>query len=106
MSTDIKTKTDATRSGIRKGAVAAFRLHDGECPVGVVNELYRDYFTVSLFSFLAGWFSDDRLDIGYAEVHSIERGKYELEDDGTKAYNTDHLGKVQTAWLEERAERA
>ncbi len=103
MTDTIKTKADAAMAGIRKGTVGAFRLHDGECPVGVVVSAHADYFTVELFSFLAGWFGADRLDIGYAEVHSIERGKYELEDDGTKVYNTIYLGKVQTAWKEERS---
>lgn len=99
-SIEIKNRADASKAGIRKGVVAAFRLHDAECPVGIVTGVHRDYFTVSLVSFLSGFFTD-YLDIGYAEVHSIERGTYERADDGTKVYNTAYLGKVQTAWLEE-----
>lgn len=95
----IKTRADASAVGIRRGTVAAFRLHDGECPVGIVTNLHRDHFTVSLLSFLSGSFTA-YLDIGYAEVHSVEKGIYEKDGDH-KLYDSDRLGRVQTDWHNE-----
>lgn len=103
----IKTRADALKYGIHKEAVGAFRLHNGDCPVGIVTSLTGDHFTVALFSWLIGYFSDELIDIAYQEVHSVIKGTYTTGDNGRgKVFQMDALGDAQTAWAKTREEIA
>lgn len=83
----IKTKAEASTVGIRKGAVAAFRLHSGRCPVGIVTAIHRDHFTMRFLDLGTEFRGGALLDIGYAEVHSVRIPPYALRADGTKEYH-------------------
>lgn len=100
----IKTKADASMVGIREGVVAAFRLHSGRCPVGIVTAMHRDHFTMRFVDLGIEFRGGALLDIGYAEVHSVRVPTYTLLGDGKKQY--DDLTDTAMDWLKKAAQEA
>lgn len=100
----INTRSDASSMGIRKGVVAAFRLHSGRCPVGTVTAMHRDYFTMRFNGLGTEFRGGALLDISYAEVHSVRIPTYTLSADGTKAY--DDLTDTAMDWHRRQATEA
>ena len=86
------------------GAVFAFGLDDGTCPVGYISRSWaadnvytRPTIEVKLYHWLSGEFGFREVVIDATTIRKALKADYEI-DGQTKVFQMDPLGDFQTAW--------
>ena len=101
--------------GLEKGRVYAIGLDDSTCPVGIVDSLDGDGFTLTLYSWLYGmfdgpdrWFPYDSI-CRWERAEKMSRSAVEAEgwnmDIVKEVFAMDPLAHFQTAWTETVSEK-